>query len=67
MGFQKKTRSKLIVGVREDFQREEYAQLKKKSREQSLVEWHGVVVVYFYFYLYKFFFKLLERNKAYFG
>ena len=39
----------------------------KKSREQSLVEWDGVVVVYFYFYLYKFLKKLLERNKAHFG
>ena len=34
MGFQKKTRSKLIVGVREDFQREEYAQLKKKAENR---------------------------------
>lgn len=40
MGFQKKIRSKLIVGVREDFQREEYAQLKKKA--ENRVWWSGM-------------------------
>ena len=48
MGFQKKIRSKLIVGVREDFQREEYAQLKKKQRtEFGGVGWGGGSVFLF--------------------
>ena len=38
--FEKKIRSKLIVGVREDFQREEYAQLTKKA--ENRVWWSGM-------------------------
>lgn len=38
MGFQRKTRSELIGGVREGSKREEHAQLKKKSRKRGLVE-----------------------------
>ena len=36
MGFQRKTRSELIGGVREGSKREEYAQLKKNKAENRV-------------------------------